>query len=297
MKPTGNPGTTSLPAPQHEWVWKKISSLIQDWDTEGWCTDRASSAFHLIQEIFAGKAGPYQPIDTAYHDLSHTLSVTLCWTLIADGYRNHGPVTIPGRLLQAGFYGALFHDIGYLKPLGDEQGSGAKFTFIHEKRSCEIAESFLTTDPFYFKNVAGLRRIIGSTGPKAIIQAIPFAEQAEKIVAQMLATADFLAQIGDPQYLERLPALYTEFREAEQHQSLAGNKQRYPDFHSLIEQTPSFWKEFVIPRLNNACEGIYCYLNNPFPDGVNPYMQQAKQNIEKIEKEFPTRAKSKNAQA
>ncbi len=289
MNPTGKHGATELPSPQSEMVWKNIHAIVGGWHYQDWNTDLARKAFETVVDLFAGETGLYQPIDTAYHDLSHTLDVTLCWARIAEGYRNHGSIPISGYLLQAGFYAALFHDSGYLKPLGDDQGSGAKFTFIHEKRSCKIAESLLIKAPFHFKNTASLRKMIGATGLKAIIQAIPFPNKAEKKVAQMLASADFLAQIGDPDYPNRLPALYHEFLEAEQHRSVASQDHRYPDFNSLISQTPTFWKEFVLPRLENACEGVYGYLNTPFPDGENSYMLQAKRNIEQIEKQFPIR--------
>lgn len=289
MNSTGHQGVTELPSSQPEKVWEQIHSVIAHWEYPHWNTDLASNAFETVVNLFAGKTGQFQPIDTAYHDLSHTLQVTLCWTLLADGYLQHGSVPISGQLLQTGFYAALFHDSGYLKPLGDDEGSGAKFTFVHEKRSCKIAESLLHGIPFQFEHSGSLRRMIGATGPRAVIQAIPFASIAEKKIAQMLATADFLAQIGDPDYPNRLPALYDEFQEAEQHRSLSDQIHRYPDYKSLVSQTPAFWKEFVLPRLDFACEGIYKYLNNPFPDGNNRYMLQAKHNIELIEKRFPPR--------
>lgn len=244
--------------------------------------DEANGVMAILIDLFQGRAEGYAAMDTSYHDLDHTLNVCLCWSRMVQGYQAHAEsASLSFTHVRAGFYAALFHDCGYVKRDGDNVGTGAKFSFIHERRGCLIAEELLENllpDGL----IRAMQRIIGATGPRAVIEAIPFADDGERKTAQMLATADFLAQMGDPGYPERLQALYEEFLEAERSRTKPDGDLLYPTLESLVEQTPAFWHDSVMPRLDGPCEKVHMFLNEPYPDGPNPYIQQVLKNLDAL---------------
>tara|TARA_B100001013_G_C24565247_1_gene424263 strand:- start:640 stop:840 length:201 start_codon:yes stop_codon:yes gene_type:complete len=44
--------------------------------------------------------------------------------------------------------------------------------------------------------------------------------------------------------------------------------------------------KFYYPKIEEECHGLYKFLAQPYPDGVNAYMQNAEDNIDIIRKEF-----------
>jgi hypothetical protein len=47
----------------------------------------------------------------------------------------------------------------------------------------------------------------------------------------------------------------------------------------LVEQTPGFWENSVLPRLNDDFGGLYHFLAEPHPLGLNPYLVAIEKNI------------------
>jgi hypothetical protein len=47
----------------------------------------------------------------------------------------------------------------------------------------------------------------------------------------------------------------------------------------LVEQTPGFWENSVLPRLNDDFGGLYHFLAEPYPHGPNPYLVAVEKNI------------------
>jgi hypothetical protein len=54
----------------------------------------------------------------------------------------------------------------------------------------------------------------------------------------------------------------------------------------LIGKTPDFWKNYVLPKINNEFWGLYRFLNQPYPNGPNDYVQRVEANIAKVEKQL-----------
>lgn len=245
---------------------------------------RITSLMEAVEELYSGKIQPYQASDMAYHDFEHTLQVTLCWARMFHALKEHRkeyPVTHEDFLL--GVAACMLHDTGYLKEVNDPTGTGAKYVLIHEHRSCQIARRFLMRLNWPEKAILFVQRLVASTGPRAVIDGIPFISPTEKILAQMLATADFLAQMADPLYLEKLPSLFEEFEEFDKLRGLSQTERPFPNLDSLVSSTPKFWYQFVLPRLKVDYDGVYRLLNRPFPDGPNPYLQQAEANIDALQ--------------
>jgi len=265
-----------------ETVARAVSDLVNDLYPAA-PLERIPALVQTAVDLFTGRIAPFQALDTHYHDLEHTLQVTLCWSRLFYNFKQFGPFEdLSFSQFIVGFAAALFHDAGYLKELNDEQGTGAKYTLVHESRSCQTAARVLTQCKWPEQQIAVVQRLITSTGPRAVLDSIPFATPVEKAIAQAVASADFLAQLSDPLYLEKLPRLYAEFEEAADHRDVPAHQRAYTSLASLIDQTPAFWHDFVYPRLRNEYDSMYRYLNTPFPDGPNPYLQQALHNIENL---------------
>ena len=53
----------------------------------------------------------------------------------------------------------------------------------------------------------------------------------------------------------------------------------------LIEKTPAFWEGFVKPKLERDFGGLYRFLNDPYPDGPNPYLERITSNIARLKRQ------------
>lgn len=254
--------------------------MTASWTDKGWSWPAAESVLLKVHQLFKNGSATLEPLDTPYHDARHTLQVLLCWCRIVDAHQGHREgERIPGKLLLTGYYAALFHDSGYLKDRGDSEGTGAKLSAIHERRSCAIASAFLTEASAADIDRAALARMIVSTGPRAALPAIPYKSADERLLAQMLATADFLAQLSDPNYPRKLACLYEELREAEAARHFPQSLAQLENINAFRAATPPFWKSFVRPHLDRDCAAVYRWLNTPYPDGPNPYFDQIEQNL------------------
>ena len=97
--------------------------------------------------LFRGEYPGYSGCETAYHDLQHTLDVTLAMARIMAGYigQGHGPA-IDADLFSFGIAAALFHDAGYIRRAGDHRHvHGAEYTKIHVSRGGRFLRKYLPT--------------------------------------------------------------------------------------------------------------------------------------------------------
>ena len=245
-----------------------------------------SVAFRWAAECFQGRRPGYQAIDARYHDFEHTLQGTLCLARILEGRQRAGALP---RLTQNQFHTSLlailFHDTGYLKEAGDNEGTGAKYTLTHVARSIEFASTFLREHGCPEAQVELIRNMIRCTGLSADVRSIPFLDDLERLLGFALATADLLGQMAALDYAEKLPFLYLEFAEAAQHDTRDAGSGRlfYASPEELIRNTPRFWRSYVLPRLTESFGGLHRFLNQPYPNGPNAYLDQVERNITKLE--------------
>jgi hypothetical protein len=115
---------------------------------------------------------------------------------------------------------------------------------------------------------------------------IPFQSAEERIGGCSLATADLLGQMAADDYVVKLPELFTEFAEAVRFAGAdsAGMLAHYKDADDLLRETPGFWRNFVLPRLEGEFGGQHRFLSQPWPDGPNPYIDRIERNLLAIEK-------------
>jgi hypothetical protein len=241
-------------------------------------------AFGWVADCFAGRHPDYLPIDARYHDFEHTLQGALCLTRLLRGRHAAGVAPVLTiRAFELGLVAIFFHDTGYLKRRGDTDGTGAKYTAVHVGRSAAFAAAFLAPRGFTEAEVLAVQNMINCTGINTDLQAIRFQDELERTVGFALGTSDLLGQMAAPDYVERLPVLYQEFAEAARHAPPgSAHLFAYKSAEELMRKTPNFWRNYVLPKVNADFQGLYTYLNDPYPDGPNDYLQRIEANIEHL---------------
>ncbi len=244
--------------------------------------------FGWAVDCFTGRCGDYQPIDTLYHDFEHTLQGTLCMARLLKGRHLAGAQPqLTERLVQLGLLAVLLHDAGYLKKKDDRAGTGAKYTAIHVRRSADFAAELLEAKGFQADEIKAVQNMILCTGVNAALDKIPFQSEPERITGFALATSDLLGQMAAEDYIEKLPALYAEFAEAARHNhGDTGVPGIFVSADDLKERTPAFWESYVRGKLERDFGGLYRFLNDPYPDGRNYYVERVEANIGRLRREL-----------
>ena len=244
--------------------------------------DFVAKAFAWALEAFQGNYRDYQPIDALYHDLEHTLQGTLCYAQILQGRQRAGATpAVPQRMFELGLLAILLHDTGYLKVRGDNEGTGAKYTLIHVSRSANFAQQILAEKGFSTEDAGIVMRMIRCTGVNVKIEAIPFQGEVERAVSFCIGTADLLGQMAAADYVDKLPVLFAEFAEAARY---SGTKMMFESAEHLLKATPMFWEKYVRPKLEKDFQGVYRFLNEPYPNGPSEYLAHIEAHIERTRK-------------
>jgi hypothetical protein len=232
-----------------------------------------------VVNLFSGHYPEYQAMDTAYHDITHTLQATLCLVeLIHHRHHNDASPRVNANDFRRALVAVLFHDIGYLKKIGDCEGTGAKYTHLHEQRSCEFARAFLESRCWPDNDIQFVENLISSTGPRVDVTQIGFRCETERLLGQAVCTADYIGQMSDPRYPDRLKPLFSEFVESYRYQGISCDEWPFKSYEAHLRGTPSFWGTFVQHKLNHECAGIWRHLEHPVTSD-NPYMTSVERNL------------------
>lgn len=235
----------------------------------------------LVERLFLGRHPDYQKADLRYHDMQHTVLATHCFIDLAEGRVVHGAKPVFGhRDFSLGCVAILMHDTGYLKQRGDIVGTGAKYTNSHVERSCVLATTFL---PALGVTDAELEVVVGAircTGISAQINQIAFRDDIARLTGCMVATADYLGQMADPDYPEKLPGLFAEFEESNDAEQVPSEKRMFKSAKDLMAKTGGFWTHFALPKLEKDYEAVYRLLAGP--GGDNPYVASVEANLVRI---------------
>jgi hypothetical protein len=243
-----------------------------------------SRAFSWATNCFTGNYRDYQPIDARYHDFEHTLQGTLCMVRLLHARQmvSAHPV-LHQRMFKLGLLAILLHDTGYLKKRDDTEGTGAKYTLIHVNRSTEFAATLLGEQGFDSTDIQAVQNMIRCTGVNVDLKAIPFQDELERIVGFALGTADLLGQMAAEDYIEKLPILFQEFAESYQYSADKINpRAMFSSVEDLLQKTPFFWEKYVKARITTDFKDLYLYLNNPYPDGPNFYVNRITANVDRL---------------
>ena len=261
------------------WVQQQCASMYGPPSSE-WI----GRLFSDVDGLFAGRHPAYGAIDVRYHDLEHTLQATVCLTELLQGYQHSVDTPkITRRQFELGITSVLLHDAGYLKLRSDQSGTGAKYTFCHVLRSCAFAASYVPTLGANDAEVGAILSAINCTGPTKEISRLHFRDATERFIGCALATADYLGQMSAPDYPDKLGILFTEFAESDNFFHVTGSERLFSSAEDLMARTPTFWRQIVLPKLQNEFQGTYRYLADPAPDGPNLYLDAVNHNIGIIE--------------
>jgi hypothetical protein len=241
-------------------------------------------SFRWTEEWFTGRYPGFQAIDARYHDLEHTLQGTLCLARLLRGrHLAHARPALTPKGFQLGLLAILMHDTGYLKRVNDTEGTGAKYTATHVRRSGEFARQFLSEKGFNATDTHSVQNMIRCTGVNVDLSTIPFTNDLDRVIGFALGTSDLLGQMAAPDYVEKLPVLYAEFAEAAQFSG--SDSPKAIAFHSaedLMRNTPGFWERYVLPKIERDFGGLHRFLSDPYPDGPNYYLDCIEANLARL---------------
>ena len=270
----------------------RVASIYQSIFPDG---DRTfvPRAFEWAGQFFSGQYADYQAVDARYHDFEHTLQGTLCLARLLHG--RHEAKALPAlsqKGFELGLMAILFHDTGYLKKRDDTEGTGAKYTMTHVARSATFAQEFLSRKGWAARDVQAIQNMIRCTGVNVDLQAIPFQNDEERMMGYVLGTADLLGQMAASDYVEKLPVLYEEFAEAAQFGSPTPARGcPFTSIQDLLEKSPGFWDGYVRTKIERDFGRLYTFLNKPYPDGPNEYVQRVENNIERLRRSLAAKSK------
>jgi hypothetical protein len=271
---------TGVPAQVERHVQDIYTRLFPDGDPSF-----VPRAFEWVSQCFAGRYDDYQAIDAGYHDFEHTLQGTLCLArLLAGRHAAKVEPVIPRKGFELCLLAILFHDTGYLKKRSDTSGTGAKYTAIHVERSVAFAREFLTAKGYSAEDLDAIGNMIRCTGVAANVKALPFRNDVERILGYALGTADLLGQMAAPDYVEKLPILFSEFAEAGRtDKEYGGRFAQYRSAEDVLRGTPLFWSDYAWPRITEDFQHLYVFLSDPVPDGPNPYLLAVQKNLARLQ--------------
>ena len=199
--------------------------------------------------------------DALYHNVEHTMLVTLAGHDILRGRALHHNVSADdyAHVIIA----CLAHDIGYVRGLfGDDDAdgfvidaAGGKVTLPRGSSDAGLMHHHVDRSKLYV-----MRRIEGMPplDSRRIADAIegtrfpPREGHAFGEEASIVRAADFIGQLGDPNYLKKANALYYEFEEVGINRQLG-----YDSPADIVNRYPQFYWNSVAPQVQTAIR----YLN------------------------------------
>jgi len=213
-----------------------------------------SSAFEDITALFLGQLPGYKACDTPYHNLKHTTDVFLAMARLLHGAHVKG-VALSENDVLLGLIAALMHDTGYIVKDTENYSSGATLAPLHIDRSIQFLKHALPPQSCPPESVLYCEQLIWCTDLLKPIDTISFQSPIHEQIGKILAAADLLAQTADRTYLEKLPLLYLEFKEA--------GTTPYNTEIELIQDAILF-NEQVNERLTNQLDSVNRYLLDHF---------------------------------
>jgi hypothetical protein len=245
--------------------------------------DRVLALFEDVRRFFEGRFPDLHGCDTAYHNLQHTLDVTLAMARLMDGHDRSQPVAdrFGERLYRFGLVLALFHDIGYLRFRKDTRHTnGAEYTRTHVARGARFLDTYLDWAGFAdLRSVAG--PLVHYTGYEIPVERIGVSDPTLTRLGQVLGSADILAQMADRCYLEKCrDRLYPEFvlgGIAVQTDAAGARRIAFASADELVAKTPGFYLA-AQARLDGPLGRTYRFAEPHFR-GQNLYVDELEKNI------------------
>ncbi|MDO8398601.1 MAG: metal-dependent phosphohydrolase [Bradyrhizobium sp.] len=189
--------------------------------------------------------------DALYHNVEHTMLVTLAGHDILRGRALHTHVSVEdyAHVIVA----CLGHDIGYVRGLFREDdadgfvidAAGSKVTLPRGASDAGLMNHHVDRSKLYV-----MKRVVPPLDKQRIADAIegtrfpPLAGQQFGEEASMVRAADFIGQLGDPNYIRKSNALYHEFEEVGINRQLG-----YDSPADIVHRYPQFYWDSVAPQI------------------------------------------------
>jgi hypothetical protein len=246
-----------------------IRNLYPDADTSP-----LQQAFEDVDRLFHGEYPTYLPCDALYHDMQHTLDMTLALSRLIDGHDRsvEKAERIGADRAILGIITALFHDSGYIRHEHDHHHfNGAEYTLVHVSRSADFLKRYMHKIGLG-EQAQHSAQMVHYTGYEVLPKDIRLPDAKTHLVGHMLGTADLIAQMADRCYLEKCrDRLYPEFVlggldlkvEAD-----GSTRVIYESAEDLLRKTPGFFEHEVDSRLNKLFGQVYKFEVAHF-DGKN----------------------------
>ena len=241
-------------------------------------------AFDDAGALFEGSFPGYLPCDTLYHDVRHTLDMSLAMARLIDGHeRSCAPEDRLGaRRAILGVLIALLHDSGYLKRTSESHvENGAVFTKVHVSRSADFISAYLPQVGFAAEAPLAAR-LVHFTGYEMDIDDIRVDDSRDRMLGCLVGTADLIGQMSDRMYLEKCREfLFREFVWANiAREKLPDGRElvRYASPEDLIIKTPGFYEYVARTRMEKKLGAVDRFAAAHF-DGPNLYQTEIERNM------------------
>jgi len=213
-------------------TWEKALQIARSIEPN-FDAETARQVFDDVMKVFRGQYPGYCAIKTPYHDLSHTLNVFICAVRLMHGVHVSGtPMTQRDIVLV--MIAALMHDIGYAQTPDENTGTGAQFTRTHVERGIRFMRAYFAGNRLLPQSyLAQIEPMMRGTNHSLPFREIKFPSDHTLLLGQIVSAADFTGQMADRSYLEKLPYLFEEFREAQYDD--------YVDLNDLLQKTGQFY--------------------------------------------------------
>ncbi|MFZ5558187.1 MAG: HD domain-containing protein [Pseudomonadota bacterium] len=243
-----------------------------------------AQSFQDAARLFRGEYPGHHPCDTDYHDLQHTLDVTLAMSRLMAGFEQarRGATRLNPRLFELGVITALFHDCGYIRRENESTvATGAAFTKVHVSRGGEFLQHYLHAIGRDADRALAVQ-LIHFTGYEMPVNEIAVSEPAHRLLGNLLGSADIIAQMSDRCYLEKVrDRLYDEFVAggiARQRRPDGGEQVLFGSPEDLVFKTPAFYAT-ALKRLQEMLGGVHAYAEAHF-GGQNLYAEEVERNVQ-----------------
>ena len=244
-------------------------------------------AFTDFERLFNGSMPGYAGCDTVYHDMQHSLDVTLAMCRLLGGHERHERAAdqLGPKLMTVGTVAALYHDAGYIRRDAERDKNGAHYTKSHISRGADFLRQYMPSIGLAeFTDIA--IEAMHFTGYERPLDSLAIDAPKTRTLGRLLGTADLVAQMSDRCYLEKCrDRLFPEFvlgGLAVADDGSGEGEIHYESGEELLRKTPEFFRSVSQQRLDGEFGRSYRYFKYWF-EGSDPYSAAIHKNLRYLE--------------